>query len=121
MAIADRQVNASDTADGDKQLLFPVSWFAPYQTEDPDLKYVVVKYKNGHACSIMAEYMPDRYALPRDKFQPHPDGKSFYCDMATVRQNGHAYFKQAISQGRDDGNGNLWVDMILMYCVEDKR
>jgi len=120
LSLDDRQVNASDNADGEHQLLFPVSWFEPYQDQNPDLKYVVVKYKNGKACSIMAEYLPNRISMPRATFQAHPDGKSYYSDVATVRQEGHVYYKQAISQGKDDGKGGLWVDMIVMYCMEDK-
>jgi hypothetical protein len=119
ISLDDRQVNASDNSDGEHQLLFPVSWFEPYQSQNPDLKYVVVKYKDGKACSIMAEYLPNRLSMPRASFQPHPDGKSFYSDVSTVRQEGHIYYKQAISQGKDDGKGGLWVDMVVMYCMDD--
>ena len=120
ISLDDRQVNSSDNSDGEHQILYPVSWFEPYQSQNPDLKYVVVKYKDGKACSIMAEYLPNRVSMPRTSFQPHPDGKSFYSDVATVRQEGHIYFKQAISQGKDDGKGGLFVDMVVMYCQDDK-
>ena len=116
----ERMVNISTNADGQQQYLFPVSWFEPYQGSNPDIKYVVVKYKAGRACSIMAEYLPNRLAMPRSEFQAHPDGRTFYSDVAIVRQSGHVYLKQAISQGKDDGRGGLWVDMMLIYCTEDK-
>jgi hypothetical protein len=120
ISIDERKVNVSTSSDGQQQYLFPISWFEPYQTANPDIKYVVVKYKEGRACSIMVEYLPKRVALPRAEFQAHPDGKTFYSDVAIVRHEGHVYLKQAISQGGDDGKGGLWVDMMLMYCTEDR-
>jgi hypothetical protein len=120
ISIDERMVNVSASSDGQRQYLFPVSWFEPYQSTNPDIKYVVVKYKNGRACSIMAEYLPNRLALPKAEFQAHPDGKTYYSDVAIVRHEGHLYLKQAISQGKDDGRGGLWVDMMVMYCTEDK-
>ncbi|HQR37199.1 MAG TPA: hypothetical protein PLF26_02265 [Blastocatellia bacterium] len=119
VSLTDRMVNASTTSDGEAQLLFPVSWYEPYQSQNPELKYVVVKYRDGKAASIMAEYQPERVSLPKDQFQPHPDGKTFYSDVAVVRQNGHVYLKQVISKGHDDGNGGYYVDMIIIYEVED--
>jgi hypothetical protein len=120
LSLDERQVGVSTSNDGEKQLLFPVSWFEAYQGQNPELKYVVIKYRDGRACSIMAEYQPDRVALPKANFKPHPDGKSFYSDVAVVRQAGHVYLKQVVSQGHDDGKGGLWVDMVVMYCLQDK-
>jgi hypothetical protein len=120
MSLDERMVNVSRSSDGQTQYLFPVSWFEPYQSTSPDLKYVVVKYKDGKACSIMAEFLPNRVAMPRAEFQAHPDGRTYYSDVAVVRHGGSVYLKQAISQGKDDGKGGLWVDMILLYSTEDK-
>jgi hypothetical protein len=119
VSIADRMINASTTSDGEDQLLFPVSWYEPYQEQNPELKYVVVKYKNGKAASIMAEYQPDRVAMPKDQFEPYPDGKSYYSNVAVVRQNGQVYLKQVVSKGHEDGAGGFYVDMIIIYRVED--
>jgi hypothetical protein len=119
VTFADRKVVVSAYSDGDPQLFYPVSWYEPYRGQSLDLKYVVVRYKGGKACSITAEYLPDRVSMPKESFQPHPDGKSFYSDVSTVRQNGHVYYKQAISGGREDGKGGLWVDMLVMSCAED--
>ena len=119
VTLTDRMVNASTTSDGEAQLLFPVSWYEPYTSQNPELKYVVVKYRNGKADSIMAEYQPDRVSMPKDKFQPHPDGKTFYSDVAVVRQNGQVYLKQVISKGHEDGSGGFFVDMVIIYRVED--
>lgn len=119
LSLDDRKVNVSTNPDGERQLLYPVSWYEPYKGQNPDLKYVVVKYRDGKARQIMAEYLPNRVSMPKASFQPHPDGKSFYSDVSTVRQEGQLYFKQAISQGREDGKGGLWVDMVVMYSMED--
>jgi hypothetical protein len=120
LSLDERMVNVSTSADGQHQYLFPVSWYAPYQGANPDLKYVVVKYKDGKTASIMAEYLPNRLSLPRADFQAHPDGRSFYSDVAVVRQDGRVYLKQAISNGKDDGKGGLYVDMLVFYVTEDK-
>lgn len=120
ISIDERMINVSTSTDGQQQYLFPISWFEPYQTANPDIKYVVVKYKDGRACSIMVEYLPKRLALPKADFQAHPDGRTFYSDVAIARQAGRVYLKQAISQGGDDGRGGLWVDMMVMYCTEDR-
>ena len=115
----DRQVNSSMTTDGEQQLLFPVSWFEPYGSADPEIKYVVVKYRDGKAATIMAEYVADRVSLPRESFQAHPDGRTFYSDVAVYRQDGQVYLKQVTSKGKDDGKGGLFVDMIMIYRVQD--
>lgn len=120
LSLEERMVNISQSPDGMKQFLFPVSWFDKYQDSTPEIKYVVVKYKDGVACSIMAEYLPNRMAMPKADFQPYPDGRGYYSDVAVVRQGGHVYYKQVTSQGNADGKGGLYVDMLLMYCVEDK-
>lgn len=114
-----RRVNKSVASDGDDQWLFPVSWYEPYAGQPPSIKYVVVKYKAGKACNVMAEYLPQTYALPKADFAAHPDGKSFYCDMAIARQNGLMYLKQAISTGKDDGHDRYWVDFVVLYCIPD--
>lgn len=119
LSLDDRLVNASQTNEGDAQLLFPVSWFEPYSSADPVLKYVVVKYRGGKATSIMAEYVADRFSMPRDSFQAHPDGRSFYSDVAIHRQDGQVYLKQMTSKGKDDGKGGLFVDMVMIYRVVD--
>lgn len=115
----DRLVNSSMTTDGEQQLLFPVSWFEPYGSADPDIKYVVVKYRDGKAASIMAEYVADRVSLPRESFQAHPDGRTFYSDVAVYRQDGQVYLKQVTSKGKDDGKGGLFVDVVMIYRVQD--
>src|SRR6186997_2234357 len=46
LSIGERMVNVSTSSDGQQQYLFPVSWFEPYQAANPDIKYVVVKYKD---------------------------------------------------------------------------
>jgi hypothetical protein len=114
-----RKVKTSTGADGERQLLYPVSWYEAYEGQNPDIKYVVVKYKHGKAFMIMVEYLPNRVSMPKASFQRHPDGQSYYCDLSTARQEGQAYFKQAISQGRDDGNGGFWVDTVVMYSTVD--
>lgn len=119
VSLDDRLVNSSVTTDGEQQLLFPVSWFEPYGSTDPELKYVVVKYRDGKAASIMAEYQPDRVSLPRETFQAHPDGRTFYSDVAVHRQDGQVYLKQVTSKGKDDGKGGLYVDMVMIYRVTD--
>ncbi len=115
----DRMVNSSTTTDGEQQLLFPVSWFEPYSSTNPDIKYVVVKYRDGKAATIMAEYVADRVSMPREAFQPYPDGRSFYSDVAVYRQDGQVYLKQVTSKGKDDGKGGLYVDMVMIYRVQD--
>lgn len=120
LTFAERQINASVSAQGERQLMFPISWFAGYEGQQSDLKYVVIRYRDGKACSILAEYQPNRVALPKEEFQRHPDGTSFYSDVATVRQNGLVYYKQAISKGVADGKGGLYVDSMLMYCAAEK-
>jgi hypothetical protein len=120
ISLEERKASPSDTSDGMKQLLFPVSWFEAYQGQETDIKYVVVKYKDGKACSIMAEYLPERMSLPKESFEKHPDGRTFYQNAAVVRQNGQVYLKQLISQGREDGKGGLWIDMVFIYCTPDK-
>ncbi|MCC6745958.1 MAG: hypothetical protein IT175_19000 [Acidobacteria bacterium] len=119
LSLDDRMINSSLTPDGENQLLFPVSWFEPYGSADPILKYVVVKYKNGKATSIMAEYVEGRFSMPRESFQAHPDGHSFYADVAVHRQDGQVYLKQMTSKGKEDGRGGLYVDMVMIYRVVD--
>lgn len=118
LSFADRLVNATNSVTGERQLLFPVSWFERYQETGPDLKFVVVRYRNGRACQIVAEYLPQRLSIPREQFVRHPDGKSYYSDLSVARQDGRVYMKQAISQGADDGKGGLWVDTVVIYCTE---
>ena len=36
MPLAERMTNPSDTSDGMKQLVYPVSWFEPYMGQSPD-------------------------------------------------------------------------------------
>lgn len=117
-SLSDRLVNTSETGDGLTQLLFPVSWFEPYQEKNPEIKYVVVKYKEGKACFIMAEYQPERFSLPKDGFEQHPDGKTVYKDLMVFRKDNNIYLKQAISKGEEDGRGGYWVDTMLIYFVE---
>jgi hypothetical protein len=119
MPLADRQVNDSSIGETERQVFFPVSWFEPYQAQNPDIKYVVVKYRGGKAYTIMAEYLPERLAFPRAEFKQHPDGKTFYKDLATLRQGGKFYMKQAFSNGVEDGKGNLWVTMVMVYVVPE--
>jgi hypothetical protein len=120
VTLTDRLANKSVSPDGETQILYPVSWYQPYEGKNPDIKYVVVRYKAGRACSVMAEYLPNRVAMPKASFQAHPDGHSYYSDVETVRQDGRAFYKQAISSGRSDGKGGLFVDMMVMYAVDDK-
>lgn len=120
MSFTDRQVNASVSSDGADQLLFPVSWFPRYSDVNPDVKYVVVKYKDGKAYQIMAEYLPERQSMPKESFQLYPDGKSFYSNVSVVRQDGQVYLKQVTSKGVDDGKGGYYLDMLIIYRVEDK-
>lgn len=119
LSFDDRLVGASMTTEGEHQLLFPVSWFEPYGSADPAIKYVVVKYRDGKASSIMAEYVPDRVSMPRETFQAHPDGRTFYSDVAVHRQDGQVYLKQMTSKGKDDGKGGLYVDMVMIYRITD--
>jgi hypothetical protein len=120
LTLADRQVGVSTGSEGGYQLLFPVSWYPRYQEANPELKYVVVRYRDGRAILIIAEYNADRVSLPKEKFQRHPDGKTWYADLELVRQNGHVYAKQAISHGRPDGKGGLWVETIMLSCTPEK-
>lgn len=119
LPLESRQITKSLTDDGADQYFFPVGWYEAYSSQPPSLKYVVVKYKNGKTCQVMAEYQPQSYVLPKADFEPHPDGKTFYSNIAVARQDGQIYLKQAISQGRDDGHDGLYVDMLVMYCVPD--
>lgn len=121
VSLEERQVNASKGLAGDEQLLFPISWHPAYAEADPHLKYVVVRYHDGRAHYIIAEYMPEKFSLPRDQFQLHPDGKTYYADLAFARQDGKLYSKQAISQGKGDGRGGLFVDTIILSCTEDTK
>ena len=120
VTLADRQVGISTGADGGYQLLFPVSWYSAYEGKNPELKYVVVRYRDGRACLIVAEYNAERVSMPRARFQAHPDGKSWYADLETVRQDGRLYTKQAVSAGKSDGKGGLWIESVMLSCVPER-
>ena len=115
----ERQVTATVAPGGERQLVFPVSWYGPYQGIQGDLKFIVVRYDNKRARTIMAEYERDRLSMPKSDFKYDASGKRYYRDISFVRQGGMMYIKQALSSGTEDGKGNYWVDAIVMYSVDD--
>jgi hypothetical protein len=117
LTFEERMIAESKTGTGGTQLLFPVAWFEPYQANNPELRYVIVKYDAGKATTVIAEYQRQRFALPRDGFNPTADGKSFYKDLNFVVKGDRAFVKQAISRGEEDGKGNLWIDSVLIYSA----
>lgn len=119
LSLDDRQINAVKIAENEDQYLYPISWFEPYQTANPDLKYVVIKSKEGRISSIMAEYLPEHVSMPSEGFEPYTDGKSLYKDVAVVRKDGFLYLKQVVSSGKKDPSGKLYIDMAIIYKIKE--
>jgi hypothetical protein len=118
LTLEERKVTTSDTDAGERQYVFPVSWFASYASQHTALNYVSVRYRGGRAYQIVAEYLPERFVLPAEKFERHPDGQSLYANLDVLRVGERVFTKQALSRGKVDGKGGVWVDSIILQAVE---
>jgi hypothetical protein len=118
MTLEERQVNASTSRTGETQMVFPISWHAAYASARSEVKLVVVRFDAKVARSIVAEYEPDRVSMPRADFTYDEAGKQYYRTLSYETQNGKSYVKQALSSGRTDAAGNLWVDRLVLYSVD---
>lgn len=119
MTMEERGVTVAAQPGGERQIVFPVSWFPAYETSNPDIKFVVVRYDATGARTIIVEYQADRVSMPKSEFKFDESGKRFYRDLAFTRQAGKMYVKQALSAGQDDGKGNFWIDSVLIYSVDE--
>jgi hypothetical protein len=118
MTLEERQINVSDSGSGERQFVYPINWYGPYSSADSDLRLVVVRYDATGARTIIADYMPERVAMPKADFTFDPAGKQYYRNLSFHSQDGLMYVKQAISSGKADAAGNLWVDRLVVYSVD---
>ena len=119
ISLGERKVTESLAKDGKRQLLFPINWYGPYQAQATDIRSISVRYEGAKASMIVIDYVPERLAMPKAGFKHEGGASRYYRDMAVVRQGGRMLVKQAIANGAEDGKGNLWIDAIVIYAIDD--
>jgi hypothetical protein len=119
LPVGSRRLSKSVTATGTTDVTFPIADYIFYEQDEPksNVQSVVGRYEQGRLTAIYVFYRPQTVSMPRDGFTPMANGKHYYKTIASAPNGNGTYMKQAISNGRNDPSGGLWIDTIAISNV----